>query len=386
MKKVSLTAISSVSPLGAGREEVLASYRDPSHKLVYEDGNWMGRLPGIHERAISGIRKESAHYRNLDPSVLLALQAGRQAVEEAGWQQDAAFGINVGSSRGATSLYEAYHGEFLKEGRVSTQASPATTLGNISSWLAHDLGTTGPDISHSITCSTALHALLNGLAWVHSGMSDKFLVGGAEAPLTPFTLAQMRALKIYSRAGASEAFPCQALNPEKKGNTMVLGEAAAMACIESGELEHARAWIAGAGYATEPLDHSVSLSTDAQCFQQSMKMALAGSRPEEVDAIVLHAPGTRKGDSSECAAIEKVFGSHRPALTTNKWKTGHTFGASGMLSLEMAVLMLEEQEWFPHPFRAPVNFPEGLRRILVNAVGFGGNAVSILLERPGLNS
>jgi 3-oxoacyl-(acyl-carrier-protein) synthase len=79
-------------------------------------------------------------------------------------------------------------------------ASPTTTLGNISSWVAHDLQSSGPEISHSITCSTALHALLNGVAWLKAGMADKFLVGGTEAPLTDFTIAQMRALKIYSNS------------------------------------------------------------------------------------------------------------------------------------------------------------------------------------------
>lgn len=382
MKKVSITALSSVSPLGNGREEVLQSYKSEGHCLVYENETWMGRLPAVLRRESDALRSESSHYKSLDPSVLYALYAGREAVRQAGWEKDSGFGINVGSSRGATTLLEQYHGEFLEKGRVSTQASPATTLGNISSWLAHDLGSKGPDISHSITCSTALHALLNGLAWIQSGMSNKFLVGGAEAPLTPFTFAQMRALKIYSRAGEGEKFPCRALDMNKKGNTMVLGEGAAMACLEPGEVVNARAVISGVGYATEPLDHSVSLSTDAKCFQESMKLALGTLSPESVDAIVLHAPGTRKGDSSEVAAVEALFGKSHPALTTNKWKTGHTFGASGMLSLEMAVLMLEEQLWIPAPLYSAGNPPAAMNRILVNAVGFGGNAVSVLLERP----
>jgi 3-oxoacyl-(acyl-carrier-protein) synthase len=54
-------------------------------------------------------------------------------------------------------------------------------------------------ISHSITCSTALHAVLNGIAWLKSGMVDKFLLVGVKR-LTDFTIAQMRALKIYSRS------------------------------------------------------------------------------------------------------------------------------------------------------------------------------------------
>src|SRR5690606_23524322 len=157
-----------------------------------------------------------------------------------------------------------YHSEFLEQKKTSTLSSPTTTLGNISSWVAHDLGSQGPEISHSITCSTALHALLNGAAWIKSGMANKFLVGGSEAPLTPFTLAQMKALKIYSRvAERSRSYPCLALDMEKTENTMVLGEGASVLCLEQGKREGALAEIAGLGYATEVLEHNISISADA---------------------------------------------------------------------------------------------------------------------------
>ena len=95
----------------------------------------------------------------------------------------------------------------------------------------------------------------------------------------------------------------------------------------------------------------------------------------------MHAPGTIKGDISEFTAIEKVFYSKIPALTTNKWKVGHTFGASGALSLEFAILMLQHQEFISVPFIENKNKPKAIQYIMVNAVGFGGNAVSILLEK-----
>ena len=70
-----------------------------------------------------------------------------------------------------------------------------------------------------------------------------------------------------------------------------------------------------------------------------------------------------------------------PALTTNKWKVGHTFGASGILSVEMAILMLQHQRFVGVPFMK-FNPPQKINRVLINAVGFGGNAVSILLKNP----
>ena len=102
---------------------------------------------------------------------------------------------------------------------------------------------------------------------------------------------------------------------------------------------------------------------------------------ESVDTIVMHAPGTIKGDLTELRAIEKVFGSNLPLLTTNKWKIGHTFGASGMLSLELALLMLQNDTFIETPFSESKKQDKSIKRVLVNAVGFGGNAVSILIEK-----
>ncbi|MEM9364122.1 MAG: beta-ketoacyl synthase N-terminal-like domain-containing protein [Bacteroidota bacterium] len=380
---ISITALSSFSALGSNSEEVWHSYNENNHKFTQENilGKkvWVSKLDANQRLIVETLQKSDAKYHALDDSVLFAIISARKAITDAGWNENTNFGINIGSSRGATSLFEVYHQEFLKEGNVSTLASPTTTLGNISSWIAHDLKSNGPTISHSITCSTALHALLNGVAWIQSGMSNTFLVGGSEAPLTPFTIAQIQALKIYSRL--EEPYPCRALDLEKKKNSMILGEGASMACLEAGVQENRLAKVEGIGYATEPLTHNVSISTDARCFQGSMVMALKGMSPDEVDAIVLHAPGTVKGDLSEYKAVQKVFCNKTPFLTTNKWKVGHTFGASGMLSVEMAILMLQHQEYIQIPFAQRETPAKPIRKVLVNAVGFGGNAVSVLLSR-----
>ena len=115
-----------------------------------------------------------------------------------------------------------------------------------------------------------------------------------------------------------------------------------------------------------------------------MAMALGDVPPHAVDVIVMHAPGTVKGDRAEANAIKRIFGVDTPFLTTNKWKLGHTFGASGMLSLELAVLMLQHQKAIKVPFVAYAKEPQHINKVLVNAVGFGGNAVSILLAKVPL--
>ena len=382
LQPISITAIASLSPLGNNSKSIWEHYNNANHCFVQQDfrnsQSLVAPLDQDAKELLEVLRRSDQKYKFLDDSVLMAIAASRAAIKQAGWQKDDIFGINIGSSRGATSLFEKHHMEFLKTGKAPTLASPTTTLGNISSWVAHDLQSDGPEISHSITCSTALHALLNGVAWLRSGMADKFLVGGSEAPLTEFTIAQMQAMKIYAKE--NQSYPCRALDLEKKQNTMILGEGTAVCCLELGKKENALAYIEGIGYATELLEHNTSISAEATCFQKSMQMALESASLTDVDVIVMHAPGTIKGDLSEYNAIQKVFGKNLPLLTTNKWKIGHTLGASGMLAIEMALLMLQHQQFIPVPFAEVQNEKRKIRKILVNAVGFGGNAVSVLVS------
>ena len=111
-----------------------------------------------------------------------------------------------------------------------------------------------------------------------------------------------------------------------------------------------------------------------------MKMALRGIDKGEVDVIVMHAPGTIKGDQSEYNAIRKIYGEQLPALTSNKWIIGHSLGASGGMSMEMAILMMKHQEFIEVPFSKLSARPNQIKKVMVNAVGFGGNAVSVLLS------
>ncbi|WP_299128553.1 beta-ketoacyl synthase N-terminal-like domain-containing protein [uncultured Winogradskyella sp.] len=401
IQPISITAISSISALGFTRSDIWNNYLSKSHFFSELDDNLVAQLTAGARQEIDKLRHSNNKYKQLDDSVLFGMFCARTAVKEANWTSEDNFGINIGSSRGATGLFEKYFESFLDKNKAETLSSPTTTLGNISSWIAHDLQSNGPEISHSITCSTALHAMLNGIAWLNSNMCDKFLVGGSEAPLTPFTIAQMKALKIYSRLSnnghlehsreVSESLdyarpdslkfsPCQALNLNKTENTMILGEAAVVACLEQGKKDNAIAVIEGYGYGTELLEHNASLSTDAECFQKSMRMALGAIKPEEIDIIVTHTPGTIKGDLAEFNAIQTIFCNEIPALTTNKLKVGHSLGASGLLSIEMAILMLNHQKFIDIPYlEQPL--PTKISKIMVNAVGFGGNAVSIVLSK-----
>lgn len=382
ISKIAIAGWGSVSPLGVNGEAAWERYQDDAHcfiKTEFEQGTeWTSPLSPGARAMVASLAEENLKYRQLDPSVTYAIAASRNAIQQAGWAETRELGINLGSSRGATTAFEKYHRQFLESGGQFTDplASPATTLGNIAGWTASDLNVSGPAISHSITCSTALHAIINAVIWLRSGQCSRFLAGGSEAPLTSFTLAQMKALKVYSRLG--EDYPCRSMDLDKKQNTMILGEGAASFCLEK-DSSKALAFISGIGYGTETMTHGASLSADAQCLQCSMKMALEGHDPESVDAVIMHAPGTIRGDLAEMNAVAAVFGNHQPLLTSNKWKIGHAFGASGAFSIEMALLMLMHDKFIQAPYLVRQHQKKPMRKILINGVGFGGNAASILL-------
>lgn len=365
-------SVSALSPNNRWEDYVI-----PKSFITQENTIYQCKLHSENIQNLYLLRNESALYKDLDTSVLMAILSARKTLQN--HIPKGLLGINIGSSRGATELFEKHYQHFLQHQEVAIQASPTTTLGNISSWVGQDLQYNHIPFSHSITCSTAFHGILNAVAWLESEMCHQFLTGGSEAPLTPFTIAQMDALRIYSKWSDTQ-FPCQSLNFEKKQNTMVLGEGAATFLLEK-ENPKALAHIIGIGFATETIQHHVAVSDDAQCLQKSMKMALEKAKLNTVDVIVMHAPGTKKGDLSEYKAIQKIFNT-LPFLTSNKWKIGHTFGASGALSLEMALLMLKYNQVIKVPCSSLTQkTPNSIKTIMINAVGFGGNAVSLIISK-----
>ena len=386
-RDILITSMGSISPLGSDNLKVWDSYcsTESMVEMVSFNGGEkaLAAKLKVDDRAlIENLSRENKAFKSLDYSVLYAIFASRQAIKNASWTTCDKVGVNLGSSRGATTLFEGYHKAYTNAEKLSSLSSPTTTLGNISSWVAQDLQANGPTISHSITCSSGLHAILNAYAWIRSGLITKFIAGASEAPLTGFTVNQLQALKIYSKL-YSNTYPCQALNTQKHQNTMVLGEGAAVFCLEqdSGSQSYL-AKIKGIGYSTEQLIHNTSISKEGTCIANAIRGAIEGYPKEKIDAIVTHTPGTVKGDLAELNAIKSIFKKEQPLITTNKWKLGHTLGSSGVLSLELAIMMLQNNRFIGVPFvEGSLSKDCDLKTILVNAIGFGGNAVSILISK-----
>jgi 3-oxoacyl-(acyl-carrier-protein) synthase len=392
--RIAIAGLGSISAIGHARSRVDERYRATSNhalsRAVFPCGEaWVGALPTESEALVQDLRASSSAYATLDRSVLLAVLAARAATVEAGWSKGdpgAAEGVGVclGSSRGATHLLEQYHGEYMADPsrRLPVLASPSTTLGNLSSWVAQDLGLAGIACEQSVTCSSSLHAIGTAIAWLRAGMARRFLAGGTEAPLTGFTLAQMNALRLTQRSDGD--WPCRPCGQPPR-NTLTLGEGAAVLALELAAEDDGRPHVAGCGFAREMLESSTGISSEGRALRESMTKAIrefTESGGRQVDAIVLHAPGTTIGDEAELRAIADVFGTEAPPLVSNKWVIGHTLGASGSLSIDLACSLLRTQSitHFPYPSRAGFRGrSRPIRAVMINATGFGGNAASFII-------
>ncbi|MBN1611587.1 MAG: hypothetical protein JW940_33440 [Polyangiaceae bacterium] len=391
-RALAIVGLGSVSAQGHSREQIDAAYTRGGTRLIAREFAGkpaaVGPLSAGAQRRIDAFLEEHPRYAELDRTVLLGLFCADRAFRQSAWSPDPDIGVVVGSSRGATGLFERYHAAFLETGaeRTAPLTSPTTTLGNVSSWIAQHVGIAGPATEISSTCSTSLYALGTAAAWLRSGMSTRFLAGGTEAPLTAFTVAQMRALRVYAR-GADAPYPCRSCSVEApRANTMVLGEGACVLALEPWTGEEAQrkrsvGVMLGLGFAVESVATNTSLSEAGLSLGLSMQRALVDAGLERVDAVVTHTPGTALGDRAELSAVHATFGDKLPVLTSNKWILGHTLGASGVLGIEYALYILRHQRWVEYPY--PVGFqnePSPIATVMVNSVGFGGNAGSVVVS------
>ncbi|CAH1000383.1 3-oxoacyl-[acyl-carrier-protein] synthase 2 [Neolewinella maritima] len=379
MTDIGIIGAGSISAAGADRASAWQTYlsQQPTHRLDRTTGLPVYAIPA---KAIAPAVTAFGGRRGMDRASLLAVHAAREAVTEAGWEgRD--FSILVGCSRGPTASWETGYQQFDREQMVAPRTSPSTTLGSVGFALADYFRITQLSSSLSVTCSSGLHALLHGIALLRAGMADRVLVGGTEAPLTGFTIAQMRALRVYASAGRPGQLACRPLADPPSG--MVLGEGAAFLALERISPGSSRTAV-HVGFSREGGASSTGISSEGLALQHSMRAAIGGFLPP--DAVIAHAPGTPQGDAAERNGIDAVFGSapDSPLLTSLKWATGHTFGASGPLAVVAGLDMLNHGQLLALPYGGP-SPPDAPSNILINATGFGGNAVSVLLRRGGID-
>ncbi|MCH2199740.1 MAG: hypothetical protein MK081_13255 [Flavobacteriales bacterium] len=280
--------------------------------------------------------------------------------------------VFIGSARGATETWEKAHASMLEKGSVPVKTSPLTTLGNLASNAAAQNRLNVSSLTSSMTCGSGLQSLINGLKLMEGGVLNCFVAGGVEAPLTDFTYAQFEALGLL--ASAESEFPSKPL-AKKRSNQLVLSEGGVLARISK---KASPFRVSAYGEATETTVSPTAFASKAMHDSMEMAISKAGIQP---DLIIAHAPGTVKGDQGELKAIQELFGEKMPVFST-KGYTGHTLGASGMVSVVFAMHFLNLGK-LPEMRLFPDLAGERVNSVLINVTGFGGNSISLMLSKAG---
>ncbi len=262
------------------------------------------------------------------------------------------------------------------------------------SMVSLDLAFEGPQYTFSSACASGNQALGAAFHAIRAGDRHWALAGGSEAVITPITFSGFQAMHALSYRNDA----CTPRPFDRARDGMIVGEGAAMFVLE--EAEHAAsrgATVLGriTGYATTTGGGGITLrssSAASRCMSEAVEDS--GLAAAEIDLIFAQAPGMPH-DDRELAAITTTFddcGVHA-AITSAEGHLGHTFAASGPLSLLAALSAFERQEIPPtlnldEPAAGfePLDLVTERRsaridHCLINSFGFGGVNASLVCSR-----
>jgi 3-oxoacyl-[acyl-carrier-protein] synthase II len=310
-------------------------------------------------------------------------------------------GVVIGSGVGGLETFETQHQLKLKRGpgRVSPFFIPYMISDMPAGYVSISHGLKGPNYATVSACASGANAVVDAALLIKAGMADAIVAGGAEAAVTPMSLAGFGALKALSCRNDQPEKASRPFDRDRDG--FVVGEGAGIMLVE--ELEHAKrrgadilAEVAGFGLSGDA-HHITAPAPDGEGAVRSMKSTLedAGLRPEDVDYINAHGTSTQLNDASETAAIKTVFGKHayKMAVSSTKSMTGHLLGAAAALELAFCVLAIRDGLVPPtinqdnaDPACDLDYVPTQARKqkvdvALSNSFGFGGHNVSIAVKR-----
>jgi len=410
MRRVVVTGLGAVSPCGADADStwdgVVAGRSGVGPLTAFDASDWAVRIAAqadaFDPAAVLDRRQIRRHDRFSQFAMAACLEAARHAGFADGFGHDEHLseraGVYLGSGIGGIGEIESGSVALRERGPKGLSAFfIPRSLGNLASGqVAIALQARGPSLNVSTACATGNHSIGEAARAIRAGDADVILAGGAEAPITPVSLAGFMVMRALSKHNEDPGLASRPFDAARDG--FVMGEGAGVVVLE--EYEHARA--RGADILAELVGYG--LTTDAHHITapapghagavRCMRLALANGQvaPDEVDYINAHGTSTPVNDPAEVAAIKTVFGDHARSLMVSSTKsvTGHLLGAAGGLEAVLTVRAMREGLVPPtatlrNPDPAcdldhvPGEAREARVRVAVsNAFGFGGtNAVLV---------
>lgn len=420
MKRILITGMGAVSPLGTGVELAW------QHLLQGKSGistlpdtlaegspvSFAGWIKPYEIDPVSGLdiaqHINAKEMRRIDRFIQFALIAAEEAINQAGWRPK----NEAESERTATMIASGIGGfpaiaqavrKVEQEGvdRLSPFTIPSFLVNLAAGQVALKYQFKGPLGAPVTACAAGVQAIGDAARLIHANEADIVICGGAEACIDKVSLGGFAAAKALStRYADSPALASRPFDQDRDG--FVMGEGAGILVIESYEHAMARgatpiAELVGYG-TTSDAYHITSSPEDGAGAARAMSIALnqAGLAPAAIDHINAHATSTPVGDASELAAIKRVFGVQDapPAISATKSSTGHLLGAAGGLEAIFTIKAITDQCCPPTINLEQADdrakglilvgnqaLPKKIDYALSNGFGFGGVNASVIFKR-----
>jgi 3-oxoacyl-[acyl-carrier-protein] synthase II len=347
-------------------------------------------------------RKEA---KRTDRYAQFAIWAAEEAVTHAGLKGDQLdldrIGVIIGSGIGGITTFEEQARVMVERGpkRISPFFIPMFIPDIAAGHVSMRYGFRGPNYCTVSACASSAHAVGDAFRILQRGDADAMVTGGAEATVTPMTIAGFGNMKALSARNDSPATASRPFDATRDG--FVLGEGSGVLVLET--LEHALARgatiyaeLVGYGQSADAY-HLTAPAPEGAGAQLAMRHALAdaGIQASDVDYINAHGTSTPMNDLNETLAVKAVFGEHayRLVMGSTKSMTGHLLGAAGAVETVISALVCKTGQIPPTiNFETPdpacdLNYAHNqklerdVEYAISNSFGFGGHNVCLAVKR-----
>ena len=413
MRRVAVTGIGIIAPIGVGRERVWAALCEGQSGIAqiedFDTSNLKTNIAGVCRDFRSEDYFDERELPRLDRVSQMAIAATKMATCGAGLTNghldsyDA--GVILGTGFGGQASIEEFCGAFFNgKGRRSAIAIPKSMYNASSSNIAIRFKTRGPNITVTTACSSGANAIGQAFHIIRYGHAERVIAGGADAPVTPVVMEAWKEMRVLSTKNDPPERACKPFSANRDG--FVLSEGAGIVVLEDLNLALERgariiAEVLGYG-STADAAHITFPDPEGEAYAIMRALKDAGVQAEEIDYINAHGTATKLNDASETEAIKRVFGNRAYEIPVSSIKSmlGHSMGAAGAIEFIATILAIENRLIPP-----TINYEEPdpqcdldyvtegarvpgpalpLRTALSNSFGFGGNnAVLVVRQYQG---
>ena len=408
MKRVVITGLGPVTPIGVGAEAFLQGQRSGKNGIRrisrFDPSELAVQIAGEVDVDI-GAYIDRREAKRLDRFVQLALVGTALALQDAGLgEADVAgerTGTCIGSGIGGLETWEVQTKVRFERNpmRMSPFFIPMMIANMASGQVSMRYGLQGPSSTVVTACATGSGAVGDAFRTLQRGEADVMIAGGSEACVTPIGVGGFAVMKALSTRNDSPETASRPFSATRDG--FVAGEGAGILVLE--ELEHAKArgatlYAEVVGCATSADAHHITASAPGgagavRCVNWALKSA--GISPEQIGYINAHGTSTPINDLNETLAYKTIFGGKEkvPPVSSTKSMTGHTLGAAG--GIEAVACAQALHEGFlpptinlddPDPECDLDYIPEGARAVQAEYVlstnfAFGGQNAALVFKQ-----